>query len=136
MFSPPLGKVSVSNPIKQIFGSLFSEASNLFIVDNENVPHNGDNCYVKGDENYTQIYHKIAQNTRPGSDDLRKEINKIISRAENNAKGPKDRLDNYVSFQDTRNKIIRSFQHLPQMIMNEPTGQNDKKIGDQKCYAN
>ena len=46
-------------------------------MDYKKVSHNGDNSCVKGDEYCTWIHHEVTNNTRPGSKDFGKGVNKI-----------------------------------------------------------
>ena len=79
---------------------MFSEAGNSFIVDYKNVSHNSNNSCVKGDKNYTRIKHEVAKDTRPGTKDLRKRVNKMGGSIENDLVRKEYHLNNYVSFQD------------------------------------
>ena len=117
--------------MKDIFYALFSEASNFFIMDYENVSHNAHNSCVKRNKNKTWIHEKEAENTKPGPNDFRKRINKISSGSDSDEERPKYHLNNYVSLQDTRNEIFSfSLQHFPEMIMNEAPGKNNKQMND------
>ena len=83
---------------------------------------------MKVDKNNSGIKHKKAENTEPGPNDFRKRINKRSRRAKNDAERPEYHLNNYVGFQDGRNKIFFSLQNFPKMIMNVAPGNDNKKI--------
>ena len=99
--------------MKNIFGALFTETSNSFVVDYKSVSHDGDNACVRGDKNGTPIRYKVPEKTKPGSKDFRNRIDKISSGTENDAERANYHLDNYVSLQGERNEIFLSFQHFP-----------------------
>ena len=64
---------------------------------------------MKVDENNCGIHHKEAEDTEPGPSDFRKRINEKRRRTDSGGERPKYHLNNYVSFQDMRNKILFFF---------------------------
>ena len=104
---------------------LFSETSNFFITDYKSVSHDCHNGCMKADKNDSGVNHKEAENTNPRPSDFRKRIDIRSSRTENDGERPEYHLNNYVNFQDMRNKIFFALQHFPKMIMNVTPDMNN-----------